>query len=57
MVKIGCLSENVAYFCLILPHSDVGFVKACQKEMTEAFLDCHVSAFTLFGGIPLFSRL
>ena len=47
----GC-REKVAFFCLILPHSNVWFVKAYPRETTEAFLDGHVSAFAFLGGIP-----
>ena len=36
----GC-REKVAFFCLILPHSNVWFVKAYPRETTEAFLDGH----------------
>ena len=32
--------EKVAFFCLILPHSDVWFVKAYHRETMETFLDC-----------------
>ena len=44
--------EKVAFFCLILPHSNVWFVKAYPRETTEAFLDGHVSAFAFLGGVP-----
>ena len=47
----GC-REKVAFFCLILPHSNVWFVNAYPRETTEAFLDGHVSAFAFLGGIP-----
>ena len=52
VVEIGGLREKVAFFCLILPHSDVWYVKAYPKETTEAFLDGHVSAFAFLGGVP-----
>ena len=51
-VEVGGRREKVAFFCLILPHSDVWFVKAYPRETTEAFLDGHVSAFAFLGGIP-----
>ena len=44
--------EKVAFFCLILPHSDVWFVQVYPRETTEAFLDGHVSAFAFLGGVP-----
>ena len=53
VVEIGGLREKIAFFCLILPHSDVWFVKAYPRETTEAFLDGHVSAFAFLGGVPL----
>ena len=52
VVEIGGIREKIAFFCLILPHSDVWFVKAYSKETMEAFLDGHVSAFALQGGGP-----
>ena len=51
-VEIGGRREKVAFFCLILPHSNVWFVKAYPRETTEAFLDGHVSAFAFLGGVP-----
>ena len=51
-VEVGGLREKMAFFCLILPHSDVWFVKAYPRETTEAFLDGHVSAFAVLGGVP-----
>ena len=52
VVEIGGIREKIAFFCLILPHSDIWFVKAYPKETTEAFLDGHVSAFAFLGGVP-----
>ncbi len=52
MVEVRGRREKVAFFCLILPHSNVWFVKAYPRETTEAFLDGHVSAFAFLGGIP-----
>ena len=52
VVEVGGQRQKVAFFCLILPHSDVWFVKAYPKETTEAFLDGHVSAFAFLGGVP-----
>src|SRR5476651_710988 len=40
------------YFCMDLPHSDGGFVKAYPAETAEAFCDGHVAAFDFFGGVP-----
>ena len=51
-VEVGGRREKVAFFCLILPHSNLWFVKAYPRETTEAFLDGHVSAFAFLGGVP-----
>ncbi len=52
VVELQGRREKVGFFCLILPHSDVWFVKAYPRETTEAFLDGHVSAFAFLGGVP-----
>src|SRR4051794_35084385 len=39
-------------FCLDVPQSDAGCVKAYPAERTEASLDGHVSAFSFLGGVP-----
>ena len=51
-VVIGGVEQKAHYFVLDLPHSDGCFVKAYPAETTEAFLDGHVSAFALLGGVP-----
>lgn len=50
---IGGVRQKVHFFCMDLAQSDACFVKAYPREMTEAFLDGHVSSFTFFGGVPL----
>ena len=47
VVEVGGRREKVAFFCLILPHSNVWFVKAYPRETTEAFLDGHVQRLRL----------
>ena len=37
VVELRGQREKVAFFCLILPHSNVWFVKAYPRETTEAF--------------------
>src|SRR5687767_6122801 len=49
---IGGVRQKIHIFCLDLPHSDAGFVKAYPAERTEAFLDGHVSAVSFLGGVP-----
>ena len=52
LVVIGGVEQKAHFFVLDLPHSDGCFVKAYPAEITEAFLDGHVSAFAFLGGIP-----
>jgi transposase len=49
---IGGERRKIHFFCLDLPHSDAGFVKAYPAERTEAFLDGHNVAFAFLGGVP-----
>lgn len=49
---IGGVKQKTHFFGMDLPHSDASFVKAYPAEVTEAFLDGHVSAFAFFGGVP-----
>jgi len=49
---IGGVRQKVHFFCLDLPHSDAGFVKAYPAERIEAFLDGHNAAFAFLGGVP-----
>ena len=51
-VIIGGVERKAHCFVIDLPHSDGCFVKAYPAETTEAFLDGHVSAFALLGGVP-----
>jgi transposase len=49
---IGGERRKIHFFCLDLPHSDAGFVKAYPAERTEAFCDGHNAAFAFLGGVP-----
>src|SRR5688572_19493695 len=49
---IGGVRQKIHFFCLDLPHSDGGFVKAYPAERLEAFLDGHNAAFAFLGGVP-----
>jgi transposase len=50
---IGGVRMKLHVFCFDLPQSDACFIKAYPAEITEAFLDGHVSAFAFFGGVPI----
>src|ERR687893_1843044 len=49
---IGGVERKIHFFCLDLPHSDAGFVKAYPAERLEGFCDGHNAAFAFFGGVP-----
>src|SRR3712207_4071286 len=49
---IAGVRQAIHLFCLDLPRSDAGFVKAYPAERTEALLDGHGSAFSFLGGVP-----
>ena len=49
---IGGVRQKIYFFCLDLPHSDAGFVKAYPAERIEAFCDGHNAAFAFLGGVP-----
>ena len=53
LAVIGGVRQQLHFFCLALPLWDACFVKACPSEATEVLLDGHVSAFGLFGGVPV----
>src|SRR4051812_39823247 len=52
VVVIGGVRQKIHFFCLDLPHSDAGFVRAYPAERIEAFLDGHNAAFAFLGGVP-----
>ena len=52
LVVTGGAERKSHCFVMDLPHSDGCFVKAYPAEITEAFLDGHVSAFAFLGGVP-----
>jgi transposase len=49
---IGGERQKIHFFCLDLPHSDAGFIKAYPAERIEAFCDGHDAAFAFLGGVP-----
>src|SRR5437763_1210927 len=44
----GGVWQKIHFFCLDLPHSDAGFVKAYPAEWIEAFLDVRNAVFAGF---------
>ncbi len=47
---VGGVERKIHFFCLDLPHSDAGFVKAYPAERLEAFCDGHNAAFAFWSG-------
>ena len=52
LVKMAGVLRKFMFFVMVLPHSDVFFVKAYERECTETFWDGHVSAFKFFKRVP-----
>ena len=52
LVKICGELRKVGFFVMVLPHSDVFFVMAFERECTESYWKGHVRAFEYFGGVP-----
>lgn len=51
-VKVDGVLRKVAFFVMVLPHSDAFFVMAFPSECTETFLEGHVRALDFFGAVP-----
>lgn len=52
LVKFKGELTKVAFFVMVLPHSDALFVRAYPRECTETLQDGHVQAFAFFEGVP-----
>jgi transposase len=52
LVRVSGELRKVAFFVMVLPHSDVFFVMAFERECTESHWEGHVRAFEFFCGVP-----
>ncbi len=52
VAKVGGVLRKVAFFVMVLPHSDAFFVMSFERECTETYWEGHVRAFEFFGGVP-----
>jgi hypothetical protein len=52
LAKVSGELRKVAFFVMVLPHSDAFFVMAFERECTESYWEGHVRAFEFFGGVP-----
>ena len=51
LAKVGGVLRKVAFFVMVLPHSDAFFLMAFERECTESYWEGHVRAFEFFGGV------
>jgi transposase len=52
LARVSGELRKVAFFVMVLPHSDVFFVMAFERECTESHWEGHVRAFEFFCGVP-----
>jgi len=53
LAKVSGVLRKVAFFVMVLAHSDAFFVMAFERECTESYWEGHVRAVEFFGGVPL----
>jgi transposase len=53
LAKVAGVLRRVGFFVIVLPHSDVFFVMAFERECTESHWEGHARAFEFFGGVPI----
>jgi len=49
-VAVGSTRRRLSFFVMVLCHSRMLYVQFTPAETMEHFLDCHVNAFSYFGG-------
>ena len=52
-IAIGSTRRRLSFFVMVLCHSRMLYVQFTPAETMEHFLDCHVNAFSYFGGTPI----
>ena len=52
VAKVAGVLRKIAFFVMVLPHSDAFFVMAFERECTETYWEGHERAFEFFGGVP-----
>lgn len=52
LAKVSGILRKVAFFVMVLPHSDAFFVMTFERECTESYWEGHLRAFEFFGGVP-----
>src|SRR5512139_3748985 len=52
VAKVAGVLRKIAFFVMVLPHSDAFFVMAFERECTETYWEGHERAFEFLGGAP-----
>jgi len=52
LVNMSGVLRKIVFFVMVLPYSDVFFIKFYERECTETFWDGHVEAFKFFSKVP-----
>jgi len=52
VMPFGNIERRVSVFAMVLCHSRMLYAEFIPCERLEHFLDCHMKAFKLFGGVP-----
>jgi hypothetical protein len=52
LAKISGDLRKIAFFVMVLPHSDAFFVMTFERECTESYWEGHLRGFEFFGGVP-----
>ena len=52
LARVGGVLRKVAFFVMVLAHSDAFFIRAFERECSETYWEGHARAFEFFGGVP-----
>jgi transposase len=51
-VQVGNIRRNLSAFVMVLSHSRLMYVEFTLSQCLEDFIQCHINAFRVFGGVP-----
>jgi transposase len=52
LAKVAGALRKVAFFVMVLSHSDAFFIQAFERECSESYWEGHARAFEFLGGVP-----
>ena len=52
LAKVAGVLRKIAFFVMVLAHSDAFFIRAFERECSETHWEGHARAFEFFGGVP-----